>query len=179
MPKETMVLYYLTRNLLKIILTTVCVYGNAAESVGGTTTTNNNNNDDFFQPHIVMVVVDDLGSADLGLHGSGIRTPTMDQLAQDGVFFNNYYVLPYCSPTRASLLSGRYPLHTGFHTILNDWEEIGLPLEEETMAQLLQAAGYQTHGVGKWHVGHARWEYTPTFRGFVSLSQEKTTTTNT
>lgn len=78
-------------------------------------------------------------------------------------------MLPYCSPTRASLLSGRYPLHTGCHTIVNDWETHGLPLDEETLAQVLSRGGYQTHAVGKWHVGHARWEQTPTFRGFDSF----------
>lgn len=120
-------------------------------------------------PHILVVVVDDLGSNDLGRHGSGIQTPAIDRLAREGVFFENYYVLPYCSPTRASLLSGRYPLHTGCHTIVNDWETQGLPLDEETLAQLLRRGGYQTHAVGKWHIGHARWEQTPTFRGFESF----------
>jgi arylsulfatase A-like enzyme len=71
-------------------------------------------------PHILFVVVDDLGSHDLGLHGSGIFTPHSDQLALEGLYLDNYYVLPYCSPTRASILSGRYPLHTGCHTIIND-----------------------------------------------------------
>ena len=123
-----------------------------------------------YRPHIFLVIVDDLGSNDLGRHGSGIHTPTIDQLADDGIFLNNYYVLPYCSPTRASLLSGRYPQHTGCHTIINDWETTGLPLDEETLAQVLKrGGGYETHAVGKWHVGHARWEQTPTFRGFDSF----------
>lgn len=81
-----------------------------------------------FRPHILLVVVDDMGSGDLGRHGSGIHTPTMDHLAEQGVFLDNYYVLPYCSPTRAALLSGRYPLHTGCHTIILDWQTQGLPL---------------------------------------------------
>lgn len=126
----------------------------------------------LFRPHILLIVVDDLGSNDLGLHGSGISTPHIDQLATEGVFLDNYYVLPYCSPTRASLLSGRYPLHTGCHGIVHDWETQGLPLEEETLAQVLKRGGdspYQTHAVGKWHVGHARWEQTPSFRGFDSF----------
>jgi len=121
------------------------------------------------RPHILLIIVDDLGSNDLGLHGSGISTPTIDKLATEGVFFDNYYVLPYCSPTRATLLSGRYPLHTGCHTIINDWQTQGLPLDEETMAQVLQKGGYKTHAIGKWHIGHSRWEQTPTFRGFESF----------
>ena len=121
------------------------------------------------RPHIVLIIVDDLGSHDLGRHGSGIATPTIDALADQGVFLNHYYVSPYCSPTRASLLSGRYPLHTGCHTIINDWETQGLPLDEETVAQVLHRSGYHTHAVGKWHVGHSRWEQTPTYRGFDSF----------
>lgn len=120
-------------------------------------------------PHILFVVVDDLGSHDLGLHGSGIFTPHSDQLAREGLYLDNYYVLPYCSPTRASILSGRYPLHTGCHTIINDWETQGLPLDEETLPQVLRKVGYHAHAIGKWHVGHARWEQTPTFRGFESF----------
>lgn len=120
-------------------------------------------------PHILFVIVDDLGSHDLGIHGSGIRTPVADQLVRDGVYLENYYVQPYCSPTRASILSGRYPLHTGLHGVISAWETKGLPLEEETLPQTLRRAGYQTHAVGKWHLGHSRWEQTPTFRGFQSF----------
>jgi arylsulfatase B len=120
-------------------------------------------------PNILFVIVDDMGSHDLGLHGTGILTPHADELARQGVFLENYYVLPYCSPTRASILSGRYPLHTGCHTIINDYHTQGLPLDEETLPQVLRRGGYQAHAVGKWHVGHSRWEQTPTFRGFQSF----------
>jgi arylsulfatase A-like enzyme len=124
-------------------------------------------------PHILFVIIDDLGSGDLGMHGSNIQTPTIDQLASrdgggGGIYLDNYYVLPYCSPTRAAILSGRYPLHTGCHTVIKDGDTQGLPLDEETLPQVLQRAGYATHGVGKWHVGHSSWEQTPTFRGFES-----------
>lgn len=118
------------------------------------------------KPHVVMIVVDDLGSHDLGMHGTGIQTPYSDQLAQEGLYLNQYYVLPYCSPTRASLLTGMYPLHTGIHTPIPDDSSAGLPLHFETLADLFKAADYQTHAVGKWHLGYAKWEYTPTFRGF-------------
>jgi arylsulfatase A-like enzyme len=120
-------------------------------------------------PHILMIVMDDLGSHDLGMHGTGIQTPTSDALAQQGIFLQNYYVLPYCSPTRAALLSGRYPLHTGVANWIYPRSTAGLPLEDETLADLLQRGGYRTHAVGKWHVGHSRWEQTPTFRGFESF----------
>ena len=64
-------------------------------------------------PHILFVVVDDLGWSDVGFHGSKIQTPNIDKLAAEGVVLDNYYVLPICTPTRSALMSGRYPIHTG------------------------------------------------------------------
>ena len=116
-------------------------------------------------PHILMIVMDDLGSHDLGIHGTGIYTPNTDQLAKDGLYLDNYYVLPYCSPTRAALLSGKYPLHTGVQQWIPPKSTSGLPLEDPTLADMLSAK-YSTHAVGKWHIGHSSWEQTPTFRGF-------------
>jgi arylsulfatase B len=121
------------------------------------------------KPHILFVVLDDLGSHDLGRHGSGIHTPSIDALAEEGVYMDNYYVLPYCSPTRAALMSGRYPQHTGLHQVISPNSVQGLPLDEETLPQILRRAGYQTHAVGKWHIGHSHWKMTPTFRGFQSF----------
>jgi arylsulfatase A-like enzyme len=133
------------------------------------TAASSHNTNEESLPNILFVIVDDLGSGDLGLHGSGIHTPTIDRLANTGVYLDNYYVLPYCSPTRAAILSGRYPMHTGCHTVIMENETQGLPLDEETLPQLLRRAGYQTHAVGKWHLGHSQWEQTPSFRGFQSF----------
>ena len=129
-------------------------------------------------PHILMIVMDDLGSNDLGIHGTGIKTPTCDWLASEGLYLDNYYVLPSCSPTRTALLSGRYPLHTGVQEWIKKQSTMGLPLDDETLPNLLQrvgdadgsqTGGYTTHAVGKWHVGHSSWEQTPTYRGFESF----------
>jgi arylsulfatase A-like enzyme len=120
-------------------------------------------------PHILMIVMDDLGSHDLGIHGSGIETGSCDELARQGIYLDNYYVLPYCSPTRAALLSGRYPQHTGIHQVILPESNVGLPLDEEILPQILHRAGYQSHAVGKWHIGMSKWEQTPTFRGFQSF----------
>jgi arylsulfatase A-like enzyme len=122
-----------------------------------------------FKPHILFIVIDDLGSHDLGMHGSGIQTPHCDDLAYQGVYLNNYYVLPSCSPTRSAIMSGRYPLHTGVHLYVVANSTLGLPLDEETLPQVLQKAGYTCHAVGKWHLGHSSYEQTPTFRGFQSF----------
>lgn len=118
------------------------------------------------KPHILMIVIDDLGSHDLGIHGSGIHTPNANMLARSGMYLDNYYVLPYCSPTRAALLSGKYPLHTGVHSVITPTSTAGLPLHEETLADLLKRANYHTTAIGKWHIGHSNWKQTPTFRGF-------------
>ena len=116
-----------------------------------------------------MIVMDDLGSHDLRFHGTGIQTPHSDRLARDGIYLDKYYVTPYCSPTRASLLGGKYPLHTGVSHWIRPESTIGLPLQDETLADLLRRAGYATHATGKWHVGHSKWEQTPTWRGFDSF----------
>lgn len=121
------------------------------------------------KPHILYLIIDDLGSHDLGMHQSGIETPQCDALARLGVYLEQYYVLPYCSPTRASILSGRYPVHHGLYGVIHDFDTQGLPLDEEILPQILQKVNYRTHAVGKWHVGHSAWGYTPTFRGFESF----------
>ena len=70
------------------------------------------------QPNILFVLVDDLGWSDVSFHGSKIKTPHVDKLASEGVILNSYYVQPICTPTRAALLSGRYPIHTGKYSFL-------------------------------------------------------------
>lgn len=65
------------------------------------------------QPHILFILVDDLGWSDVGFHGSKIKTPNIDKLASEGVILDNYYVQPVCTPTRGALLSGLYPIHLG------------------------------------------------------------------
>ena len=118
---------------------------------------------------ILFLVVDDLGTADLGYTGSQIRTPTLDALAAGGTVLSSYYVQRACTPTRAALLTGRYPLRYGFQSgVLEPRKAYGLPLNETLVPQLLRSAGWATHAIGKWHLGFYRWEHTPTFRGFDS-----------
>jgi arylsulfatase A-like enzyme len=119
------------------------------------------------RPNMVVILADDLGSHDVGWRGSEIKTPHLDALAQRGARLNQFYVQPVCSPTRAALLTGRYPLRYGFQTgVVRPWAQYGLPLEERTLPQALHDAGYETAIVGKWHLGHFRPEYLPTRRGF-------------
>lgn len=119
------------------------------------------------RPNIVYLLVDDLGSADVGFNGSkDIRTPHIDRLAKEGTILGSYYVQPVCSPTRAALLTGRYATHTGVYTVVRPGAPWGLPLAERTLPQALREAGYTTAITGKWHLGEFRPEYRPTRRGF-------------
>lgn len=119
------------------------------------------------RPHIVIFLADDLGSFDVGWRGGEIPTPNLDKLARGGKSLEQFYVQPVCSPTRAALLTGRYPLRHGLQVgVVRPWAEYGLPLDERTLPQALSEVGYATAIVGKWHLGHNTREYLPTSRGF-------------
>ncbi|MES2437554.1 MAG: arylsulfatase [Verrucomicrobiota bacterium] len=118
-------------------------------------------------PNIIYLLADDLGGNDVGWRNPDIRTPHLDTLARSGAKLEQFYVQPLCSPTRAALLTGRYPFRYGFQTdVIRPWSQYGLPLEERTLPQALKKAGYQTAISGKWHLGHFRPDYLPTRRGF-------------
>ena len=107
-----------------------------------------------------MVLADDLGSADVGFNGcTDIPTPNIDALARQGVRCSNGYVShPFCSPTRAGLLTGRYQQRFGHEnnpTYDPADQSLGLPTDQTTLAQVLRASGYVTGAVGKWHLGTA------------------------
>jgi arylsulfatase A-like enzyme len=119
------------------------------------------------RPNIIYFLADDLGWADVGWHGGDIQTPHLDRLVQGGAKLEQFYVQPVCSPTRAALLTGRYPMRQGLQVgVVRPWAQYGLPLEERTLPQALREAGYFTAICGKWHLGHHRPEYLPTRRGF-------------
>ena len=106
------------------------------------------------KPNILMIVADDMGYGDAGFHGcKDIPTPQLDELAAAGVRFTNGYVSgPYCSPTRAGLMTGRYQQRFGHEFNVVGGSD-GLPLTETTLATRLKAGGYATGLVGKWHLG--------------------------
>lgn len=117
-------------------------------------------------PNIVLIYADDLGYGDLGCYGSKIRTPNIDKLAKEGVLLRQFCsASPVCSPSRASLLTGRYGVRAGVQTVLHPTDTSGLSESETTLAQVLKQAGYQTSCIGKWHLGTEE-KYLPTRRGF-------------
>ncbi|TSA35043.1 MAG: sulfatase [Verrucomicrobiaceae bacterium] len=118
-------------------------------------------------PNVVLIVVDDLGYADLGIHGSKeIATPNMDSLAHDGVRFTSGYVTaPLCAPSRAGFLTGRWQNHFGFEYNPEPGVAWGLPTTEKTIAERLKPLGYATGIFGKWHQGETP-EFHPLKRGF-------------
>jgi arylsulfatase I/J len=121
------------------------------------------------KPNIIFILADDLGWKDVGYHGSDIRTPNIDALAQAGARLEQYYVQPMCTPTRAALLTGRYPLRYGLQTaVIPSAGKYGLATDEWLLPQALKQAGYQTAIVGKWHLGHSDQKYWPSQRGFDS-----------
>jgi arylsulfatase A-like enzyme len=119
------------------------------------------------RPNIVFIVADDLGWKDVGFHGSDIKTPNIDQLAQGGARLEQFYAQPMCTPTRAALMTGRYPFRYGLQTlVIPTPSKYGLPIDEWLLPQALKAAGYRTEMIGKWHLGHADRKYWPRQRGF-------------
>lgn len=119
------------------------------------------------RPNIVLIVADDLGWKDVGFHDSDIKTPTLDKLAEGGVRLEQFYAQPMCTPTRAALMTGRYPFRYGLQTaVISASHTYGLPTDEWLLPQALKEAGYKTAIIGKWHLGHADRKYWPRQRGF-------------
>ena len=120
------------------------------------------------KPNVVLILADDLGRNDCGfMGGTQIKTPHLDKLAKAGTILDAFYVQPVCSPTRAALMTGRYPMRHGLQVgVVRPWAQYGLPLDERTLPQALSDAGYASAICGKWHLGHFQPDYLPTKRGF-------------
>lgn len=120
--------------------------------------------DNADKPNIVMILTDDQGYGDLGFYNNQhLETPSIDDLFNEGVRLERFHVSPVCSPTRASLLTGRSPLTTGIFHVTRGGEK--MPVEEKTIAEYLKPAGYTNGLFGKWHNG-LQYPYNPLGQGF-------------
>lgn len=116
------------------------------------------------RPNIVLIMTDDQGFGDVGFHGNTeLNTPNLDRLASESAEFTNFYVQPLCTPTRAALLTGRYPERTGAVEV--NYGRSIIREEEITIAENLKAAGYRTGIFGKWHLGD-NFPVRPSDKGF-------------
>ena len=119
------------------------------------------------KPNIVYIFADDLGYGDLSCYGAkDINTPNIDQIAKEGIKFTEFYsASSVCSPSRAALLTGRYPQRMGINTVFFPESFTGIPDTEITIPEILKEKGYATGIVGKWHLGH-HYQYLPLQQGF-------------
>lgn len=120
------------------------------------------------QPNVILIYTDDQGTGDMNIFGAkDLFTPNMDRLARRGVRFTQFYTAaPVCSPSRASLLTGRFPQRAGLSTNASSEKgNAGMPASQFTMAELFKSAGYTTAHIGKWHVGYTP-ETMPNGQGF-------------
>jgi arylsulfatase A-like enzyme len=120
------------------------------------------------KPNILHIVADDLGWKDVGFNGAtDLKTPNIDALASGGAKFSQFYAQPMCTPTRAAMMTGRFPFRYGLQTIVIPGPATyGLDTTEHLLPQCLKEAGYTTAIIGKWHLGHADTKYWPRQRGF-------------
>lgn len=124
-------------------------------------------------PNVIIILADDLGYGDLACFGHPkFKTPNLDRMAAEGARLTHFNTpAPFCAPTRASLMTGRYPFRCGMTAnpapdFGGQYTELGLPVSERTLAELFRSGGYATGMVGKWHLGHAKKEFYPVRRGF-------------
>ncbi|MCB1078791.1 MAG: sulfatase-like hydrolase/transferase [Verrucomicrobiae bacterium] len=116
------------------------------------------------QPNVLLIITDDQGYGDFSLHGNPhLQTPNIDRLGEASVRFDRFYVNSFCAPTRAALMTGRWPLRTGCHGVTHNREAIRP--SEVTIAEALKAGGYRTACFGKWHNGE-QYPFTPPGQGF-------------
>ncbi|MEZ5827329.1 MAG: arylsulfatase [Hyphomicrobiales bacterium] len=139
------------KRLCTILVAALLAYGGVAHAQDSDTQSKN--------PNILLIVSDDTGWGDLGPYlggeARGMQTPNFDRLANEGMFFTNYYGQPSCTPGRAAIQTGRIPNRSGMTTVAFQGQGGGLPAAEWTLASVLKKADYNTYFTGKWHLGES------------------------
>lgn len=123
------------------------------------------------RPNVLIIVADDLSFGDVGFNGASFATPNIDRIAKSGFVLDRFYTAPVCSPTRAGLLTGRYPHRYGIMgDTITPGSDFGLDPREDTIAAALGRAGYARRSfIGKWHLGHRSIAHHPMQHGFTSF----------
>lgn len=118
-------------------------------------------------PHVLLILADDLGWEDVGWHNKSVLTPNLEAMIADGILMDHYYVQPECTPSRFAIMTGLYPIRGGMQSgvVWPDHPECA-PLDIDFAPVLLKELGYQSHMMGKWHLGFCAWECTPLYKGF-------------
>lgn len=120
------------------------------------------------KPNIIIMMTDDMGWNDVGYHNAEVKTPHLDAFVMEGIELDRFYVSTQCTPTRAGLLTGRYPDRVGVRkTVIPPWCDFGINPDEDFLPEMLSRQGYKHRSVlGKWHLGHSRPEFLPNAQGF-------------
>ncbi|XP_023320888.1 arylsulfatase B [Eurytemora carolleeae] len=122
------------------------------------------------QPNILFILADDFGYNDVSWNNEDVFTPNLEKLGREGVILDTYYASTRCSPSRGALLTGLYPHRLGIQRgNIGTFRPTGLVTDFKTFPEILQAAGYTTHLVGRWHLGYCHPSYLPTRRGFTTF----------
>lgn len=156
--------YKLLYKIISVFFVAVTVWAGDGEA-----TIKHDSQDDslVMRPNFVLIVIDDIGYNDLGFYGSQIhKTPNIDKLAEEGMVFTDFHTNgAVCSPTRASLMTGQYQQRSNVEHAIGFTMDGGMPLEKQTIAELLEKAGYRSGVFGKWHLGHVS-KFGPNDQGF-------------
>ncbi len=157
-------------HLFKLSLLLFLLASCQSSPISSTDTDNASNAQTSPPPNVILIMADDLGYKGISCYGNqDIQTPHLDQLAAEGIRFTDYHAnCTVCTPTRAALLTGRYQQRSGLEGVIyvrGPTRQLGMSLDEITLAELLKQRGYATGIMGKWHLGYKK-EYFPTRQGF-------------